>query len=344
MLRQPPMQPDFKFDDIERFSAWLFQIIEKGRKPLTKNPANDLAISFPAKFSDLYSEQCQIYEPFKESSFYQLTKKLWKLKGNKAVQAVEKWLPTKRQNQKPLPQPHSAPQETESVEQPNHRTYWLSVIIPSYNMKAHIGKCIESILAQPERDQIQILVIDDASGDGTGILVNQYFQKNPNVKYIRHEKNLGVSRSRNDGIRIAEGQYIHCVDADDVVPMNAYSHLLKDAMNVRCDIGTGNFKIETGASSYIRSFSGSTGLARCLDNNNLSLWNKLFRRDFLLENNLFCDESMKTAEDVHLCIRAYRMAKNSFIPMIWFICTRKKSPMKAERSVATVHWKAFGIQ
>lgn len=87
----------------------------------------------------------------------------------------------------------------------------VSVIITTFNRKHLVGRAIESVLAQTYR-KIEIIVVDDCSTDGTVELIKNY---NDKVKYIRNKNNVGLSASRNVGIRASSGEYLSFLDDDD---------------------------------------------------------------------------------------------------------------------------------
>lgn len=86
----------------------------------------------------------------------------------------------------------------------------LTVCIPAYNYARFLGECIESVLNQSEPAQ-EIIVVDDESTDNTKEVCEKY-----PVKYI-WQKNKGLSGARNTGIKEATGEYILCIDADDML-------------------------------------------------------------------------------------------------------------------------------
>ena len=88
----------------------------------------------------------------------------------------------------------------------------ISVIIPAYNCEKYIGLAIESALAQDV--SIEILVLNDCSQDGTDEMIRAYLD-DPRIRYVRNEKNLGVAKTRNRGVRLAKGKYVAFLDADD---------------------------------------------------------------------------------------------------------------------------------
>lgn len=88
----------------------------------------------------------------------------------------------------------------------------VSVIVPAYNCASYIGQALESALCQDV--PLEIIVIDDCSKDNLD-LVMQHYRKNPRIRYLKNEKNMGVAKTRNRGIMLARGQYIAFLDADD---------------------------------------------------------------------------------------------------------------------------------
>ncbi|MBO7617608.1 MAG: glycosyltransferase [Bacteroidales bacterium] len=91
----------------------------------------------------------------------------------------------------------------------------LSIIVPVYNVKEFLPKCMESLLDQDlSKDEYEIVLIDDGSTDGGGEICDDFALKEGNVKVV-HQKNQGLSVARNVGTQVAEGKYIQYVDSDD---------------------------------------------------------------------------------------------------------------------------------
>ena len=90
-----------------------------------------------------------------------------------------------------------------------------SVIVPCFNSKNSIRKCIDSILAQTYND-FEIIIIDDGSTDGTSTILDDYSSKYSCIK-VYHFSNAGVSYSRRRGITLATGNYLIFVDSDDTI-------------------------------------------------------------------------------------------------------------------------------
>lgn len=101
-----------------------------------------------------------------------------------------------------------------------------SIVIPSYNRKSILEKCLEALFNQDyPSDKYEIVLIDDGSTDETDKMVAS-LDPPCRLRYVRNNKRLGVPKSRNRGIRLARGKYIICVDSDIiVVPEFAQEHL-----------------------------------------------------------------------------------------------------------------------
>ena len=102
----------------------------------------------------------------------------------------------------------------------------LSFIIPVFNVELYLSECIDSILSQlEEKDDCEILLIDDGSTDTSGKICDAYTLKDERIKVV-HKKNEGVSVARNVGISIATGKYLAFVDSDDRITENSLQRIL----------------------------------------------------------------------------------------------------------------------
>lgn len=91
----------------------------------------------------------------------------------------------------------------------------ISVVLPVYNGARYLDEAIESVLLQDYRD-LELLIIDDASTDGTQEILTRWAASDPRIRLLRNEQNSGISRSLNVGLAAARGSYIARQDADDV--------------------------------------------------------------------------------------------------------------------------------
>ncbi len=109
----------------------------------------------------------------------------------------------------------------------------ISVIIPIYNIVQYLPQCIESVLKQEDVD-IQIILVDDGSTDGSEILCDKYAATDERVQVV-HKNNGGLSDARNAGTAIAVGDYIYYLDGDDYLETGALKLLLDYAIRYNCD-------------------------------------------------------------------------------------------------------------
>lgn len=91
----------------------------------------------------------------------------------------------------------------------------ISIIIPLYNKSKLISRCVESLLSQSYK-RTEIIIVDDGSTDDGGILCDRLYGNLDNI-HIIHQENRGISEARNSGIKVAKGEWIAFVDADDYV-------------------------------------------------------------------------------------------------------------------------------
>ncbi len=110
----------------------------------------------------------------------------------------------------------------------------VSIIVPVYQVKEYIGECVESLLAQTYTN-LEILLVDDGSTDGSGELCDEYAAKDTRVRVIQQE-NRGLSAARNAGLDRATGEYVAFVDSDDVVLTNYIGTLYDLADRYQADI------------------------------------------------------------------------------------------------------------
>jgi glycosyltransferase involved in cell wall biosynthesis len=112
----------------------------------------------------------------------------------------------------------------------------VSVIIAAYNEEKNIEKCINSILQQDYKN-IEIIVVNDGSTDGTAELLTKY--NNYTNVHVTNINNSGVSNARNIGIKMATGKWIVFADADDYYYNESVSNLMNTAKSTGCDVVQG---------------------------------------------------------------------------------------------------------
>jgi glycosyltransferase involved in cell wall biosynthesis len=163
----------------------------------------------------------------------------------------------------------------------------VSVIIPAYNVERTIADCINSVRSQNYKE-LEIIVINDGSTDGTGRLVEQLATEDARIRTMTTE-NGGVSHARNVGLSLAQGEYIVFVDADDLLLEHAIATLVEARAEVDADLVVASYVLANAATGEEQTIHLTA--QRCLateeghaffltEGLNLSQpWGKLYRRE-----------------------------------------------------------------
>lgn len=101
----------------------------------------------------------------------------------------------------------------------------LSIIIPVYNVKTYIDRCLQSLLNQCYRNY-EMIIVDDGSTDGSSDLLDKYARQDNRIKVV-HQSNGGVSDARNAALKLYEGKYLTFVDPDDFLAQETLEVLMK---------------------------------------------------------------------------------------------------------------------
>ncbi len=178
----------------------------------------------------------------------------------------------------------------------------LSIIIPVYNGEKYIRECISSILINNTKDY-EVIIINDGSTDNTQNILDEL--KNDKLK-IYNNKNHGVSYSRNFGIGQAEGEYLMFVDADDILNRNWYD-TVKEYFNYKYDIVIfSNEGINSNKEILMRQVAGMNKDGICI----AGPFSKLYRKDFLKENNIVFISDLINGEDMIFNLSILKKTKN----------------------------------
>lgn len=105
---------------------------------------------------------------------------------------------------------------------------FFSIIIPAFNVELYLAQCLDSVLNQTCTDY-EIILIDDGSTDKTAQICDKYATIQDNIVVV-HKKNAGLSEARNDGVRIAQGNYLFFLDSDDWIHNDNVLRILKEKL------------------------------------------------------------------------------------------------------------------
>lgn len=182
----------------------------------------------------------------------------------------------------------------------------ISIIVPIYNVKKYIDRVVNCLINQTYHN-LEIILVDDGSTDGSSKICDKYKKKDNRIIVI-HQKNSGVSVSRNVGLKYATGEYIGFVDSDDYISLNMYETLYNNLTNTNSDISVCNhltFKDklpEFDNESNIKIFDRIDALKDIITGGVITnfLWNKLFKKE-VFENISFPEG--KIYEDLYVMPR-----------------------------------------
>lgn len=175
----------------------------------------------------------------------------------------------------------------------------ISVIVPVYNAERYLRECMDSLLAQTFKD-LEIICVDDGSTDGSAAILSDYVQRDDRFVVVR-QQNRGAGMARNKGLEVAHGEYVIFLDADDFFALDLLEKLYARAIRAEADIVICNgraFNTVSGryrdVANYLRAslvkgmpvFSRRDIPDHILTVTNPVPWNKLFRRGFLLREQL----------------------------------------------------------
>lgn len=187
----------------------------------------------------------------------------------------------------------------------NTRSPKVSVIVPVYNTEQYLKRCLDSICFQTLKD-IEIICINDASTDDSLHILKEYALLDNRIKIVNFEQNQEVSHARNTGIEMARGEYIGFVDSDDTIESYCYEKLYNSAKESDADIAKGALKAVNGKYSGVRQINTK------IKENRAYFWQEftsaIFRRDFLMKNNLKFSEKIDAWEDPLFALQCAKRA------------------------------------
>lgn len=130
------------------------------------------------------------------------------------------------------------PREARRRLQARGNTPELTVVIPSYNVVAYIGECLESVLSS-RFENLEVIVVDDGSTDGTWEAAKEFAARDHRVQVLRQE-NSGQGLARNRGVDHARGEFLAFIDADDTVPKRAFDYMIRTLRQTGSDFCVGS--------------------------------------------------------------------------------------------------------
>lgn len=203
----------------------------------------------------------------------------------------------------------------------------LSVIIPVHNAEKYLFETLDSVLKQ-DLENLEVICVDDASTDSSVSLIKKKQKEDPRIRLLVNETNQFAGACRNRGLEIAQGEYVHFLDADDLVEEGAYqkfydlakvfdSDMVKGCSNCFDDesgriFTTPSFSLENVTQDYFDRPINFHQAPQVFSYISVVPWNAIYKRSFLMEKGLrfnhlrcvndrsFYSEAVFTAENILL--------------------------------------------
>lgn len=184
----------------------------------------------------------------------------------------------------------------------------ISIIVPVYNGRVYIERCIKSIINQSNFniDDLEIMLLNDGSTDDSLAILRKYKENYPTtIKLISH-RNIGVAKTRNKGIQLAAGSYIMFVDQDDYIDEDFCKVLYEEIIAGDYDaVYSGMKRPDINGRIITRSTYGDTDFSKYM---NMSIWAKIHKTSFLRKNNINLFDN-PIGEDVAFTFEEYQKSK-----------------------------------
>ena len=182
----------------------------------------------------------------------------------------------------------------------------VSIIVPVYNGEKSLKRCVDSLLNQDYKD-IEIILVDDGSKDGSYQIISEYAGKDERIVPV-HKDNSGVSATRNIALSLAKGEYVRFVDVDDFLPFDSVKMMVRAMEEDGSDLVVADFyrviddKVSRKGSIRKGGILGRNEYAEKMllspaDFYFGALWNKLYRKKLIDDYHLIMDENISYSED-----------------------------------------------
>lgn len=207
-----------------------------------------------------------------------------------------------------------------------HENPDISVIIPVYNAQVYLRESLDSLITQTKQN-IEVICIDDCSSDNSKHIISEYIASDSRISLICLPENHGQAYARNQGILKASGKYVYFMDADDMLSgvdslSVMYNEIIKselDGLLFDANIIFENEKLASDFDAYYLSmwreypaiYKGAELFAQLIKNDDFhcTVWQQLWRTDFLRSNNLMFHPETSPHEDLLFSFQAMTLAK-----------------------------------
>lgn len=206
----------------------------------------------------------------------------------------------------------------------------VTIIVPVYNVEKYIIECVDSLISQTYKN-IEIILVDDGSKDGSGAICDDYAILDARIKVI-HKQNEGLGFARNTGLKVARGKFVTFIDSDDKADADLVEKLINGIHEADCDTCIGGFKrilenntisfeekydkeVYIGKDVYDKLFARMLGSAPDRhDAIRMSVWNVMYSMDIIRKYKIeFPSERVFISEDIIWDSEYYKYAKKACV-------------------------------
>ncbi len=204
----------------------------------------------------------------------------------------------------------------------------VSIIIPVYNTDKYLGECLDSVINQTYKN-LQVICVDNASTDNSLSILKKYSAMDTRIQIIINENNEGPAFSRNVGFTKAEGKYTYFLDSDDYIKQDAIERLCYYAENNNVEAIYFNSSICGDLETFGRALSldyemqdndkiiydGPT-LFKLMNDKTVyvhTVWRCFWKTDFLVNNDLKFESTLRTSDDVPFFTKAILLGKRTMV-------------------------------
>lgn len=234
----------------------------------------------------------------------------------------------------------------------------VSVVIPVYNVLPYLQRCLDSVVNQTLKD-IEIIIVDDGSTDGSSAYVDEYALLDQRIKVI-HKENGGLMSAWTTGVRASQGDYIGFVDSDDYILPKMYERLYLFASDYDVDIVISNYLVNaTDKGSHplaVKTYEGKE-LYEDIQKHvfplpytysmSMSRMPKLYRRNIIFDNLKYTESLSRTFEDRYIVPAAILSAKSVYYTdeayYCWMIREGSNHGMYKENLLADIK-RVYNVQ
>lgn len=237
----------------------------------------------------------------------------------------------------------------------------VSIIIPVYNVVSYLEKCISSIIVQ-SYSNIEIVIVDDGSTDGSSSICDEYASKDSRIRVI-HKNNGGVVAARRDGLKISTGRFVTFVDGDDYLGVNYVSNLYEGIIKSNADIvASGYYNLRKDCIKKISVCNENIIIDNPKEDMNLwksillqqdtginftrNLCQKMFKRELIINSDSFVPINCTFGEDFLTIMEYMFQAKRiMFIASEeYYYITYREGSATNDRNISRLYNTLFLIQ